>query len=81
MKIENLSKELDTEALAAVRGGDNGDSAVNKIGQQQGIVAPLSVMGYGPSNTSTHVNGTQNAAVWNSQISGDSFTALFPFVD
>jgi len=27
MRIENLSKELDTETMSAVRGGDNGNSA------------------------------------------------------
>jgi len=42
------------------------------------IAAPVSTLGYGPSNTSVHVNGTQNAGISNLQYSGDSFLALFP---
>ena len=82
MKIENLSKELDTQDMAAVRGGDNGNSATNTIGQVQNISAPVSVLSYGPSNTSVHVNGTQNASIWNDQDGGDSFFALpvFPVI-
>jgi len=33
MLIKDLSKELDTKAMTAVRGGDNGNSASNVIGQ------------------------------------------------
>jgi len=78
MKIENLSKELDTKAMSAVRGGDNGASAVNTIGQVMNLSVPVSVLSGGPSNSSVHVNGTQNAGIWNDQYSGDAFLALFP---
>jgi len=78
MLIENLSKALDSKAMSAVRGGDNGNSAVNSIGQVQNLVVPVSVMSYGPTNSSVHVNGTQNASIWNSQFGGDSFGILFP---
>lgn len=78
MRIENLSKELDTKALTAVRGGDNGNSVVNTIGQQQSLYVPVAVGAGGPANTSVHVNGTQNASIWNDQFGGDSFRALFP---
>jgi len=78
MKIQDLSKELDLKTMQTVRGGDNGNSAVNTIGQVMNIAAPVSTLSYGPSNTSVHVNGTQNAGVSNFQFSGDSFLALFP---
>jgi len=44
----------------------------------QNLVVPVSVMSYGPTNSSVHVNGTQNASIWNSQFGGDSFGILFP---
>ena len=79
MLIENLSKELDTKAMTAVRGGDNGNSASNNIGQALYLSVPVAVGADGPSNTNVHVNGTQNATIWNDQYAGDSFLALFPF--
>jgi hypothetical protein len=79
MLIENLSKELDTKAMTAVRGGDNGTSASTNIGQEMNLSVPVAVGAYGPSNTNVHVNGTQNATIWNDQYAGDSFLALFPF--
>ena len=78
MKIQDLSKTLDSKTMTTVRGGDNGNSATNSIGQAMNLVVPVSTLGYGPSNTSVHVNGTQNAGVSNFQFSGDSFLALFP---
>jgi len=78
MLIENLSKELDTKAMTAVRGGDNGNSATNAIGQKMNLSVPVGVLSYGPANTNVHVNGTQNATIWNDQNAGDSFLALFP---
>jgi len=78
MLIKDLSKELDTKAMTAVRGGDNGSSATNTIGQVLNLSVPVGVMSNGPSNTDVHVNGTQNASIWNDQYSGDSFLALFP---
>jgi hypothetical protein len=80
MLIKDLSKTLDTESMAAVSGGDNGNSATNTIGQVQNIYAPVGVAGYGPSNTDVHVNGTQDASIYNFQDGGDSFLALFPLV-
>ena len=79
MLIENLSRELDTKSMKTVRGGDNGNSATNTIGQVMNLSVPVSVLGYGPTNSSVHVNGTQNAGISNVQYSGDSFLALFPF--
>ena len=80
MLIKDLSKELDTKAMTAVRGGDNGNSASNVIGQALNLSVPVGVLSYGPSNTNVHVNGTQKATIWNDQYAGDSFFALFPFV-
>ncbi len=79
MQIRDLSKTLDTQSMTAVRGGDNGNSATNTIGQVQNISAPVAVLSYGPSNTDVHVNGTQDASIYNYQDAGDSFLALFPF--
>jgi hypothetical protein len=78
MLIKDLSKELDTKAMTAVRGGDNGNSASNVIGQAMNLSVPVGVLSYGPSNTNVHVSGTQNATIWNDQYAGDSFFALFP---
>ena len=80
MLIQDLSKELDTQSMTAVRGGDNGNSATNVIGQLMNLSVPVGVVSYGPSNTNVHVNGTQNATIWNDQYAGDSFFALFPLV-
>jgi hypothetical protein len=78
MLIQDLSKELDTQSMTAVRGGDNGNSATNVIGQLMNLSVPVGVVSYGPSNTNVHVNGTQNASVWSDQYAGDSFLALIP---
>jgi len=80
MMIQDLSKVLDTKTMKSVRGGDNGNSVVNTIGQTQSLIVPVSVLGNGPTNSAVHVSGTQNANIWNSQFGGDSFFALFPFV-
>jgi hypothetical protein len=79
MLIENLSKDLDIKTMTAVRGGDNGNSATNLIGQAMNLSVPVGVLSYGPANTNVHVNGTQNATIWNDQNAGDSFLALFPY--
>ena len=78
MKIQDLSKELDTKTLSAVRGGDNGNSVSNVIGQESNMFVPVAVGAAGPANTSVHVNGTQNASIWNEQFAGDSYLALLP---
>ncbi len=78
MLIQDLSKELDTRTMQSVRGGDNGNSAKNTIGQEMNLAVPTAVGVGGPSNTNVHVNGTQNASIWNDQYAGDSFLALFP---
>ena len=79
MLIQDLSKELDIKSMTAVRGGDNGNSATNAVTQAMNLSVPVGVVSYGPSNTNVHVNGTQNASVWNDQYAGDSFLALIPF--
>jgi len=78
MQIENLSKELDTETMTAVRGGDNGNAGTNTIGQAMNLSAPVAVLSYGPTNTAVDVTGTQTATIRNYQDAGDSFLALFP---
>jgi hypothetical protein len=79
MLIKDLHKELDAKSMTAVRGGDNGNSATNTVGQSMSISAPVAIQSYGPTNSSVHVNGTQNAAIWNDQYAEDSFLALFPY--
>jgi hypothetical protein len=80
MKIENLSQDLDTRAMTAVHGGDAGNSATNTIGQVTNLCVPVGVFCAGPSNTSVHVDSTQNAKIYNEQYAGDSFFALLPSV-
>ena len=78
MLIKDLTKELDTKAMTAVRGGDNGTSAASSILQAMGIDAPVAV-GYGPGsagNTFIHVDGSQNGSISNNQTSGDKFAAF-----
>jgi hypothetical protein len=78
MMIQDLSKELDTKSMKAVRGGDNGTSAASNILQAMGISAPVMV-GYGAGsagNTFVHVDGTQNASISTHQTSGDKFAAF-----
>jgi hypothetical protein len=80
MLIKDLSKTLDSKSMTAVRGGDNGNSATNAIGQKMDLSVPGLVQSLGPTNSSVHVNGTQNAYVDNYQVAGDSFFALFPSI-
>jgi hypothetical protein len=78
MKIENLSKDLDARAMTAVRGGDNGNSAVSTTLQALGIDAPIAV-GYGAGsagNTFIHIDPSQSASTSTEQTSGDKFAAF-----
>ena len=78
MLIKDLSKELDTKAMTAVRGGDNGASSASSILQAMGIDAPIAV-GYGAGsagNTFIHVNGSQSGSNSTHQTSGDEFAAF-----
>jgi hypothetical protein len=78
MLIKDLTKELDTKAMSAVRGGDNGTAATSNLLQEMGISAPV-LVGYGAGsagNTFVHVDGSQNAAISNHQTSGDKFAAF-----
>ncbi len=78
MLIQDLTKELDTPAMTAVRGGDNGTSAASSILQAMMIDAPVAV-GYGPGsagNTFVHVDGSQSGDISNHQTSGDKFSAF-----
>jgi hypothetical protein len=78
MLIQDLSKELDTKAMTAVRGGDNGASAASTLLQEMGIAVPVAV-GYGAGsagNTFINVNGSQSGDITNHQKSGDKFSAF-----
>lgn len=80
MLIQDLSKELDTEAKSAVHGGtgDRGNSAVNGIVQLADINAANAVYG-GPGSSltsSNNVTANQNATIINEQNNGD-FLGLF----
>ena len=78
MLIKDLSKDLDTKSMTAVRGGDNGTSAASSILQAMGIDAPVAV-GFGPGsagNVFVHVDGSQTGDVSNHQTSGDKFAAF-----
>ncbi|HWM67141.1 MAG TPA: hypothetical protein VNO35_11205 [Steroidobacteraceae bacterium] len=79
MKIENLSKDLDAKALSAVHGGNDGNSAVNTIGQVTNLTVPVGVLSGGPSNINVSVDSTQRAKIWNEQFSGDSYIAGLPY--
>jgi hypothetical protein len=44
MKIQDLSKALDTKTMKTLRGCDNGNSATNAIGQVMNRSAPVAVL-------------------------------------
>ena len=78
MLIQDLSKDLDAKAMTAVRGGDNGNSAVSTTLQALGIDAPITV-GYGAGsagNTFVHIDPSQTASTSTKQTSGDKFSAF-----
>jgi hypothetical protein len=78
MLIKDLNLDLDSKAMSAVRGGDNGTSAASNLLQAMGIDAPVDV-GYGAGsagNTFVHVDGSQSGDISNHQTSGDKFSAF-----
>ena len=77
MKIENLSKDLGTVEMTGVRGGDNGNSATNTIGQLTNLCVPVATLS-AAGNTSVHVDTKQNAKLWNDQYASDGYFAFAP---
>ena len=78
MLIRDLTKDLDTKSMTAVRGGDNGNSSVSNMLQEMGIDTPVAV-GYGAGsagNTFVHVDPSQTATSSTEQTSGDKFSAF-----
>jgi len=78
MQIKDLTKDLDSKAMTAVHGGDNGNAGVNTIFQQLGMNVPIGIV-TGPGaavNNFIDVNGSQNASIDNQQDSGDKFLAF-----
>jgi hypothetical protein len=71
MQIENLSKDLDAKTLSETRGGDNGNSAVNTVGQVLNLSAPVATLSGGPANTFVDI--------YNEQFGGDVFKVAFPY--
>jgi len=64
--------------MSAVRGGDNGNSATNTIGQVLNLSVPVAVGAGGP-RTPTSRRWLQYATIFNDQDAGDSFRTLFPY--
>jgi hypothetical protein len=79
MQIENLSKDLDAKTLSETRGGDNGNSAVNTVGQVLNLSAPVATVAGGPANTFVDIDAKQKADIYNTQLGGDAFIVGFPF--
>ena len=78
MLIQDLSRDLDTRTMTAVRGGDNGNSSVSDMLQGMGIVSPVAV-GYGAGsagNTFVHIDPSQTASSSTQETSGDKFSAF-----
>jgi hypothetical protein len=78
MKIENLSQDLDAQTMTAVTGGDNGNSAVNTVGQIANVCVPVDVAACGPANTFVDVDAKQKADVYSTQHAGDAFLVGLP---
>jgi len=83
LTIQNLSasEALDQAAMTAVRGGDNGNSISTIVDQGMIQNVPVSILAGGPVNTNVNVTGKQTSNVYNSQVAGDAFLALFGFAD
>ena len=78
MQIKDLTKDLDSKAMTAVHGGDNGNAGVNTVFQQLGMNVPIGIV-TGPGaavNNFIDVDGSQNASIDNQQDSGDKFLAF-----
>jgi hypothetical protein len=80
MLIRDLSKDLDTKAMTAVRGGDNANSVTDTIGQVMNLSVPVGVLAGGPANTDVHVDSKQKANIWNDQYAGAGFPAFGPLM-
>lgn len=80
MNIKDLevSKELTGAECAAIRGGDQGNSAVSTIGQMQNVLVPVMAgTGAGSSaNTFVDVDAYQSADQSTRQNNGDAFKFL-----
>ena len=80
LTIKDLSTatELDHAAMAAVRGGSQGNAAVNTIGQIQNVHVPVATLTGGGSsgNTSVDVDAIQHASIYTAQNNGDHFSFL-----
>jgi imidazole glycerol phosphate synthase subunit HisF len=75
IKDLSASTELDRAAMTAVRGGNDGNSSVNTIGQVQNVHVPV-IAGAGAGsamNTDVHVDATQDASIYTHQNNGDRF--------
>ena len=81
MNIKDLevSKALTGEERAAIRGGDQGNSAVSTIVQLQNVMVPvMTATGAGSSgNTFVDVDAYQSADQSTKQNNGDAFKLLF----
>jgi hypothetical protein len=78
MLIQDLSRDLDSTTMTAVRGGDNGNSSVTGMLQAMGIDTPIAV-GYGAGsagNTFVHIDPSQTATASTKETSGDKFSAF-----
>jgi hypothetical protein len=80
MNIKDLevSKELTGAECAAIRGGNQGNSAVSTIGQMQNVLVPvMAATGAGSSaNTFVDVDAYQSADQSTRQNNGDVFKFL-----
>ena len=78
MLIKDLSKDLDTQAMTAVRGGDNGVAGANTALLQLGMTVPIGIFnGSGSaSNNFIKVTGDQDSTQKNKGTSGDTFAAF-----
>ena len=80
MNIKDLevSKDLTGAECAAIRGGNQGNSAVSTIGQLQNVMVPvMAASGAGSSaNTYVDVDAYQSADQSTQQNNGDAFKFL-----
>jgi hypothetical protein len=81
MQIDNLTKDLDAKTLKETTGGDNGNSAVNTVGQVMNLSAPVATLSGGPSNTMVDIDAKQKADIFTGQQSGDAFIVGLPNFD
>jgi hypothetical protein len=78
MRIENLSKEIDTKAMTAVRGGSTGAQNVPTFNQGNWLSQTYNVHSDAPVQILGDMSGSNDASAPNYQLPGSFVFVGFP---